>query len=62
MSRLSRMFLLLLIAAAGWAVSLETASATTIYSDTFSRVEGSGDPNGKPADPNNFSTTTSIYL
>jgi hypothetical protein len=28
---------------------------TVIYSDTFDRVTGSGDPNFLPADPNNFS-------
>ena len=28
---------------------------TVLYSDSFNRVTGSGDPNGLPADPNNFS-------
>ena len=30
-------------------------SQTILYSDTFTRVEGSGDPNDKPAEPDNFS-------
>lgn len=34
---------------------LADASAQVLYSDSFDRTEGSGDPNGKPADPNNFS-------
>jgi len=32
-----------------------SAQATVIYSDSFDRVSGSGDTNGKPADPSNFS-------
>ncbi|MEZ6194024.1 MAG: hypothetical protein R3C45_22485, partial [Phycisphaerales bacterium] len=31
------------------------AQAQVIYSDSFNRIAGSGDTNGKPADPNNFS-------
>jgi hypothetical protein len=31
------------------------ATAQILYSDSFDRIEGSGDTNGKPADPNNFS-------
>lgn len=37
------------------ALVVSQASAQVIYSDSFDRVEGSGDTNGKPADPNNFS-------
>lgn len=33
-----------------------SASAQVIYSDSFNRVTGSGDPNGKPANPANFSS------
>lgn len=29
---------------------------TILYSDSFDRTTGSGDPNGKPADPDNFSS------
>ncbi len=36
-------------------IQLADAAAQVIYSDSFDRVEGSGDTNGKPADPNNFS-------
>lgn len=43
------------IAIAGSTFLCGEAWAQVIYSDSFDRVEGSGDPNGKPADPNNFS-------
>ena len=33
-----------------------SATAAVVYSDSFSRTTGSGDPNGKPANPNNFSS------
>ena len=46
-------YLVAVLATCGLLVS--SAAAQVIYSDTFNRVEGSGDPNGKPADPNNFS-------
>ncbi len=34
----------------------ESVLAGVVFSDSFNRIEGSGDPNGKPADPNNFSS------
>ena len=40
------------LAVVGW---MQSTSATIIYSDSFNRIEGSGDTNNKPADPNNFS-------
>ncbi len=33
----------------------QVAAQTVLYSDSFARTTGSGDPNGKPADPDNFS-------
>lgn len=32
----------------------ESRGQTILYSDTFNRTTGSGDPNGKPSDPENF--------
>lgn len=45
------------VAACGLAVCLAASSSaqTVLYSDSFDRVTGSGDPNGKPAEPDNFS-------
>ncbi len=45
----------LVVCIATMALLTMEASATVLYSDSFSRIQGSGDPNGKPADPNNFS-------
>lgn len=42
-----------LVTAAFWSTAPD-AQAGVLFSDSFNRVEGSGDPNGKPADPNNF--------
>lgn len=45
------------LAACGIALCLAASSSaqTILYSDSFDRVTGSGDPNGKPAEPDNFS-------
>ena len=37
------------------AVAASQVHATVLYSDSFDRIAGSGDTNGKPADPANFS-------
>lgn len=37
-------------------LTTQAPAQTIIYSDSFDRTTGSGDPNGKPADPDNFSS------
>lgn len=46
---------LLLVACMVTAIASSQADASVLYSDSFDRTTGSGDTNGKPADPNNFS-------
>lgn len=53
MSRQRGFLILGLCLLGGWLAA--PASAAVLFSDSFNRVEGSSDTNGKPADPSNFS-------
>ena len=52
---MKRQLCLAVASVAAAALLMAQAQAVVLYSDSFNRVEGSGDTNGKPADPANFS-------